>query len=568
MKELIPEFFSLPEMFLNNNRFPLGTTQSGRVVDNVQLPPWAKGSAFEFIRLNRMALESEYVSQNLHHWIDLVFGYKQRGPEAARAHNIFHQLSYEGAVDLDKMADDIDRQAAETHIQNFGQTPGQLTSDDHHPIRFSVDDCWKPLLRDQKSSRNILVYTPAKQFANKRTEDAKGSCLKIHVFSDFIIAIYEDMSIGSYKWFPGNKSSRLRMDKLKPLSRRELSTSRVAMKRGSALSADLANNSNLAIGSWSFCVTLGGLIKEELRRKAVMPSARLISTNETSLTAAEASALVVSCGYWDETVKAHSTDGWRLVASETGGHRGAIRCVAIGDDGGLMVTGGQDGTCRVWVIDHPDMVVALSDGYVQTSLGRSNFGDQLLSCCHILWGHDTAITCIAVDSDLDAVISGSQSGLICVHTLRRGEFVRSFQVSNGPTSRASSGAASKIALGNNGNFAVQMEDYNLHTYTVNAVRLCSVDAGEKLHDMVVSTTGQILVTGGERGHLIIRNMIDLQICTSIDLSRFGPIRCIALTAADLNPIAQFLFVGSDNGMITIVENDPVGNQQDSQTTSF
>jgi hypothetical protein len=113
-----------------------------------------------------------------------------------------------------------------------------------------------------------------------------------------------------------------------------------------------------------------------------------------------------------------------------------------------------------------------------------------------------------------------------------------------------------------------MEDYSLHVYTVNAVRLCSADAGEKLHDMVVSTTGQILVTGGERGHVVIRNMIDLQTCTSIDLSRMGPIRCVALTPADLNPIQQFLFVGSDNGMITIIENDPVGNQQDSQTISF
>ena len=131
VKELIPEFFFLPDFMENKNGLNFGVKQNGEVLDNVKLPSWAKGDPRIFIKKHRRALESPYVSARLHEWIDLIFGYKQLGDEAAKALNVFHYLSYEGAVELDKISDDVELEATIGIINNFGQTPQQLFKTPH-----------------------------------------------------------------------------------------------------------------------------------------------------------------------------------------------------------------------------------------------------------------------------------------------------------------------------------------------------------------------------------------------------------------------------------------------------
>nr|XP_037269371.1 WD repeat and FYVE domain-containing protein 3-like isoform X4 [Rhipicephalus microplus] len=131
VKELIPEFFYLPEFLLNSNRFDLGCKQNGVQLDNIVLPPWAKGDPREFIRVHRMALESDFVSAHLHEWIDLIFGYKQQGQPAVEAVNVFHHLFYEGNVDIYSIDDPLKKNATIGFINNFGQIPKQLFKKPH-----------------------------------------------------------------------------------------------------------------------------------------------------------------------------------------------------------------------------------------------------------------------------------------------------------------------------------------------------------------------------------------------------------------------------------------------------
>ena len=131
VKELIPEFFYMPEFLENANQFNLGVMQHTKeTVNDVILPPWAK-SPEDFIIQNREALESDYVSERLNEWIDLIFGYRQKGHFAEESLNMFYHLTYEGAVDLDKIANLKERHAMEEFINNFGQTPTQLLKAPH-----------------------------------------------------------------------------------------------------------------------------------------------------------------------------------------------------------------------------------------------------------------------------------------------------------------------------------------------------------------------------------------------------------------------------------------------------
>lgn len=131
LKELIPEFYaSDPAFLLNTLRINLGLKGDKTAVDDVVLPPWAR-SPRHFLTVMRQALESEWVSASLHSWIDLIFGYKQRGEYAIASENgtfhvVFMPHNYEGGINLEQIADLEQRRANEIQAVEYGQCPKQL----------------------------------------------------------------------------------------------------------------------------------------------------------------------------------------------------------------------------------------------------------------------------------------------------------------------------------------------------------------------------------------------------------------------------------------------------------
>ena len=74
-------------------------------VEEVILPTWCKNSPYSFIEKNKILLEN----LNINSWIDLIFGYLQRGNLAQIIGNLYSPYVYDNVIKcrLNKMNDDL-----------------------------------------------------------------------------------------------------------------------------------------------------------------------------------------------------------------------------------------------------------------------------------------------------------------------------------------------------------------------------------------------------------------------------------------------------------------------------
>ena len=100
VREMVPEMYTIPESYLNINKLDLGIMQNKKRVHNIELPEWSKDNPYLYVTKLRRAFEDNTVSKNIHKWIDLIFGFKQRGEEAIKNINCFVHITYEDAINF------------------------------------------------------------------------------------------------------------------------------------------------------------------------------------------------------------------------------------------------------------------------------------------------------------------------------------------------------------------------------------------------------------------------------------------------------------------------------------
>lgn len=238
IRELTPEFYYLPEFLLNKNKIKFGKiteisdeedndnekkesnsdkkdlkkknknfvaaeSKKANFINSVETPAWSKDPCF-FIYLNKIILESQFVSNKLNEWVDLIFGAKQRGKEAENAMNLFWNYTYEDEIDIDYIKEkDYEEFLSYISKVEFGQTPVQLFRSLLAPRnKKELTKANKIFIENKKSMKVFRSTSEASNHFRNRKETVKKMIVNIKSLeNNKLICVYNSGVVKLMKYF-------------------------------------------------------------------------------------------------------------------------------------------------------------------------------------------------------------------------------------------------------------------------------------------------------------------------------------------------------------------------------
>jgi len=510
VKELIPEFYYSSEFLANLNGLDLGRRQDGVELGDVELPPWANGSRYEFTRIMRAALESEYVSRSLHGWIDLIFGHAQRGQTAVDRHNVFYYLTYEGAVDLDALQDADQCRAIETQIVNFGQTPTQIFRKSHPPRGEHYGRA-----NTISGAPESLTFAATISSGTDIYSSANRAVVHISVNDSRIDTVDGDRVVASCRLVrPGGAHF----------------------------------NFNAVDPSEVYALELEPLAKriDELR---VSPDS--IANSQTVQVALRGKVLL-SVGHWDRSMRLFDVDEGREI-QRISAHRDVVTCLSICEHDSarswdasnaqqmrkvILVTGSRDTTVAIWEFILPQ------GGWNLTKALRTLKVEPRIIC----FGHDEPITCVHVSAQLNLIASGSTDGTLVLHDTRDGHIVRALErtpIGTSPSSIQILETSSRVVCACAASGVLSVHHVNGATIAKYANRHDTFEA------CCVTRDERTILLGNRRGDVTLRKTHDLSIRAQISVANVG-VAALETTASD-----ECLLVGLNDGRLCLWAPAPI-----------
>ncbi|KAJ6248752.1 beige/beach-related [Anaeramoeba flamelloides] len=459
VKELIPEFYYLPEFLQNSNKFNFGQTQKGEKVDDVILPPWANGSPEEFIRIMREALESDYVSAHLNEWIDLIFGYKQRGEESIKAKNVFYYLTYQEHVDLDQIKNPQEREGIENQIESFGQCPIQLFTK-AHPIRmtkkdlglkdyWTIDNFSNINMKSWNITKNQLLFISSINSSSFICLDSFRHLLIVHHDSPNTLSLSKSNS--NTNLINNSASGNMKSSYSKNENENE-NENKNRNKNTKKIKEILNEEIEFTI---NFNKKIGCAFSDE----------QIIFTN--CFVYSHKYKLFFTSGFCDHSFKIFNIENTKLIQSVVQ-HYGVVTCLNVHRD--YLATGSTDITVKIWKI-----------------------GKTITKPYQILYGHNDQITCVNINQDLDIVVSGSKNGNCLIHSLRTGKYYRNLTKSYNENSNTN---IKKNLITSDGKIIVYQENENsnvISCFSINGKLLFENKLKNKIIDFKLNFNHQFLI---------------------------------------------------------------------------
>eukprot|EP00475_Leptophrys_vorax_P002003 TRINITY_DN1113_c0_g1_i2.p1 TRINITY_DN1113_c0_g1~~TRINITY_DN1113_c0_g1_i2.p1 ORF type:complete len:643 (+),score=136.72 TRINITY_DN1113_c0_g1_i2:2-1930(+) len=462
----------MPDFLVNAAQLPLGEKGDKTLVNDVELPPWAN-SVHHFIELHREALESEFVSQHLHEWVDLIFGYKQRGPEAEKAINVFSYVTYEGSVDIDAIVDPVLRKATESEVFNFGQTPSQLFFKPHpardpihdrfpvsFPFRYPVN--YKPILvfkyeKIEVDGVNMLRMTNDGKVLHITFQPEAG----VMVFTHNIAGIVDQIT------------SHAEAESAEP---------------GKASTIQTATGGSNNLPSLNTKALVGTLPVHVLG-----PEWKV-----TNVDVSRSGIFLFTGGYLNCSLKAHLVENGNPISS-VHGHCEIVTCIDVSHDDMSLVTGAKDGTVTFWITamkrfnpdDHPPLI----------------HGENQVFC-----EHSEAVVDVSHNSACGVIASIANDHSCVVYSFHRRRYLRTivFEEDFQPK---------KILVCNSPRILVcgeKTKQHVLRLYTVNGELINSLVLENPVSCWSTSVEKEYILVGDQSGILKILTPSTLDLVQEID----------------------------------------------------